>query len=72
MMLNRKISILLSFNFGCDQSYLDLLKENFSINFICNTGKISPGKNRNIGSKQASGDVYMYLDVDDIVHPKKI
>lgn len=67
-----EIIVALCYYEKCDQNYLDSLKEKFSIKFICNIGKISPGKNRNIGSKEANGDIYMYLDADDIVHPKKL
>lgn len=44
----------------------------FSVKIIKHIGKKSAGENRNIAAKNASGDILICQDADDIPHPQRI
>jgi glycosyltransferase involved in cell wall biosynthesis len=44
----------------------------FPVRYICNEGPVSRGANRNLAAGQASGDVLVCQDADDVPHPKRI
>jgi hypothetical protein len=44
----------------------------FKLKIIRNQQRLSPGDNRNIASKQASGTLWMYQNANDLPHPQRV
>lgn len=70
-----EIVISLSESDKVDSLALKALKERnwpFTLKIICNVGKCTAGKNRNIACENSIGDLMISQDADDIPHPQRI
>ena len=44
----------------------------FHLKIIKNSGRLSPGENRNIGAEHAVGDIIVFQDADDLPHLQRV
>lgn len=54
---------------------IEILKKEewpFLVKLILSKNQLYAGENRNEGSKEATGDIFIYQDADDIPHPQRV